>query len=83
MLRECNQRAVPEAWLRSRNRVTVGVLAGTVFSARQLAQDPTRLLGKHQARNGWLEGGRSSLLESAQGATPTSVATSCFQRQRN
>ncbi len=39
--------------------------------------------GKHQARNGWREGGRSSLLESAQGATLLSVATSAFQRQCN
>src|SRR5579871_549648 len=39
--------------------------------------------GNHQAGNGWLEGGRSSLLESAQGATVSSVATLGFQRQCN
>jgi hypothetical protein len=39
------------------------------------------LLGKHQAGNGLLEGGRNSLLESAQEATLTSVATAAFSRQ--
>jgi hypothetical protein len=45
----------------------------------------TRLfsLGLHPAGNGLLEGGRNSLLESAQQATLTSVATSAFPRQSN
>ena len=45
----------------------------------------TRLfsLGLHPAGNGLLEGGRNSLLESAQQATLTSVATPAFPRQCN
>jgi hypothetical protein len=35
------------------------------------------------AGNGWLKGGRSSLLESAQEATLSSVAISPFPRQSN
>jgi hypothetical protein len=41
------------------------------------------LLGKHLAGNGWLGGGRNSLLESAQEATLSSVAFLAFQRQSN
>jgi hypothetical protein len=40
-------------------------------------------LGIHPAGNGWLRGGRNSLLESAQEATLSSVATSAFPRQSN
>jgi len=40
-------------------------------------------LGLHPAGNGLLEGGRNSLLESAQQATLTSVATYTFPRQSN
>ncbi len=43
----------------------------------------TRLLGKHQARNGWREGGRSFPLESGQEATLQSVASLSFLRQCN
>ena len=45
----------------------------------------TRLfsLGLHPAGNGLLEGGRNSLLESAQQATLTSVAILAFPRQCN
>jgi hypothetical protein len=39
------------------------------------------LLGKNPAGNGLLEGGRNSLLESAQEATLSSVAISAIQRQ--
>jgi hypothetical protein len=41
------------------------------------------LLGKHPAGNGSLDGGRNSLLESAQEATLISVATATFSRQCN
>jgi hypothetical protein len=41
------------------------------------------LLGKHPAGNGFLEGGRNSLLESAQEATLTSVATAACLSQCN
>lgn len=50
----------------------------SVWSGKRLVS-----FGKHQARNGWREGGRSSLLESAQGATLLSVAMPAFQRQSN
>jgi hypothetical protein len=40
-------------------------------------------IGKHPAGNALLEGGRNSLLEFAQQATLSSVATSGFARQRN
>jgi hypothetical protein len=40
-------------------------------------------LGKHPAAAAWLEGGRNSLLKSAQEATLTSVATSASQGQSN
>jgi hypothetical protein len=43
----------------------------------------TGLLGKHPAGIGLLEGGRNSLLESAQQATLMSVPTSSFHRQLN
>jgi hypothetical protein len=39
----------------------------------RLAWKEFRLLGKHPAGNGMLEGGRNSLLESAQEATLMSV----------
>ena len=52
-------------------------------SSQKAGGEATRLLGKHQAGNGWLEGGRSSLLESAQEATLLSVAMVCFPRQCN
>ena len=55
--------------------VTMVVLAETVLPAGGLAWKAICLLGKHPAGNGWLEGGRSLLLESAQEATLTSVAT--------
>jgi hypothetical protein len=41
------------------------------------------LLGKHPAGNGLLEGGRNSLLESAQEATLMSVTTAGLPRQLN
>ena len=61
---------LPETCSLAADLVTSGA-----FSQRQssvpavLASKATRLLGKHQAGNGWLEGGRSSLRESAQRAT--------------
>jgi hypothetical protein len=52
-------------------------------SARELAVKGLVSFRKHQAGNGWLEGGRSSLLKSAQEATLSSVAMVCFPRQSN
>lgn len=56
---------------------------GTVVPARHAGKEGDSLLGKHQAHNGWLEGGRSPLLESTQRATLLSLATATFQRQCN
>jgi hypothetical protein len=49
----------------------------------KLAWKASGLLGKRTAGGGLLEGGRNSLLESAQEATLTSVATAAFPRQCN
>jgi hypothetical protein len=49
----------------------------------RLAWKASGLLGIHPAGISLLEGGRNSLLESAQQATPISVATSAFPRQCN
>jgi hypothetical protein len=49
----------------------------------KLALKGAGLLGEHPAGSGLLEGGRNSLLESAQEATLTSVPTSAFSRQSN
>ena len=53
--------------------VHVNVVGGG--PAGQAGAKTTGLLGKHPAGGGCLEGGRNSLLESAQEATLTSVAT--------
>jgi hypothetical protein len=61
-----------------------GVFSGDELSSQNLRLDGKihRLLGKHVAGNGWLEGGgRSSLLESAQEATPTSLHSLGFPSQ--
>jgi len=52
-----------------------GLSQGRRSQPIKLAWKANCLLGKHPAGNGWLEGGRSSLLESAQEATLSSVAT--------
>jgi len=49
----------------------------------KLAQIAICLLGKRPAGDGWLEVGRSSLLESAQEATLMSVPTRGLPRQSN
>ena len=49
----------------------------------EAGSEATRLLGKRQAGNGWLECDRSSLLESAQEATLLSVAMVRIPRQSN
>jgi hypothetical protein len=56
---------------------------GTVIPAVCSGWKRSGLLGKHPAGDGVLEGGRSSLLESAQQATLSSVATLAFPRQLN
>jgi len=48
-----------------------------------LAEKASDLLGKHPAGSGLLEGGRNSLLESAQEATLTSVSMAGLARQSN
>jgi len=58
--------------------VTVANPQGTVPPAGQAAWTASGLHGKHPAGNGLLEGGRNSLLESAQGATLISVATAAL-----
>jgi hypothetical protein len=59
------------------------LLQGTSHLAGELASNGPDLLGKHPAGNGWLGGGRNSLLESAQEATLTSVASRASPSQRN
>ncbi|MGA2890025.1 MAG: hypothetical protein ABSE51_18420 [Terracidiphilus sp.] len=54
-----------------------------VLQQGELALMAIGLLGKHPAGYGLLEGDRNSLLESAQEATPISVATVGFSRQCN
>jgi hypothetical protein len=60
-----------------------GVFAGTVLPAGCAGALSTGLRGKHPAGNCMLEGGRNSLLESAQQGTLLSVAISAFPRQSN
>ena len=63
--------------------VTGASSQGTVLPADYAGMKWTGLLGKHPAGNGSLDGGRNSLLESAQEATLISVATVTFSRQCN
>jgi hypothetical protein len=58
-------------------------LEGTVFPAKGIGLEATDLLWETPGRHCWLEGGRSLLLESAQEATLSSVATPRFARQSN
>jgi hypothetical protein len=78
-----SQQGMPETRCPRRNHVRKEFSQRQSSQPAELAWKATRLLGKHQAHIGWLDGGRSPRLESAQEATLSSVATPAFQRQCN